>query len=1360
MDWSWGGVWGVDATAGVLHFLAHAGRTPAAEAFAQTSRSLTLETGTGLPGQAWQRVDMVSSEETRADVSYPRWEFARAVGFQHGFALPVVAGGEVAFVVEFFSTAIDPPDDELRAVFRAIAQQIGTFVEHMRAIADLRENESRSRSILTTSLDAIVMMDHVGRITEFNPSAEAMFGHSRANVIGRDVADTLVPPHFRERHRVGLERYLGNGEGALIGKRVELSALHADGTEFPVEITVSPILTGGPPNFTAFIRDISQRRRREAQERFLSDVGEFLAASLDFETTLTSVARMAVPFFADWCIVDLIDADGNPLRLDAAHADPDLEPVLQAMLRDYPPRPDSPHPATQVARTGAAVLLPDVPQEFWEAIAHDQRHLHMLRALQPRSGLTVPLVARSRILGALEFVRSTPGWRFDESDHQLGEEVARRAAMAVDNANLHRTTREALTQAEESLALLETVLATAPVGLAFWDRDLRFVRVNQFLAEMNGRPVAEHLGKRLREVLPTAAARLEPLFAQIVGSGEPVLNVDISGETHSEPGRHRHWLASYYPVQTHDGTVIGIGGVVAEVTEQRQAEDRLRFLAEASQIVSRSLDYEATLQSVARLAVPFLAHWCIVYLLEDDGTIRRIAIEHANVAEVHFAAHLREPVDLDPDADTGVPQVIRSGQPLLYPEVTAEQLVADARDPAQLLDLTRALHLRSWICVPLTVHGRTIGAISFMTNADGKQYDTSDLALAKEIANRAAVAVENARLFRAEQETRRYAERIADLATRLQSVTAGLSGALTRDEVAEVIVNLGVSALGAQRGMVALLVDNGTQVEIVRAVGYPAAMQATWRRFAVSEVTPPSEVIRSGAPMFLGSFGEREARFPHLVRERTSLGGGAVAALPLILGTRTLGALALGFAEDRRFDRDDRAFLQALAQQCAQALDRARLYEEEQQHHATAEAAREQAARQAARLRVLAEASHAFAEASLDLPQLVATLARQVSEVLGDYCGVHLIDEDGITLTPAASHHADPAALELAQHILAGRPLRMGEPLPTQVFAANGPVVLVDPTRATFHRLLPSEHRAYIDRLRVHSVMAIALRVRGRDAGMLVMARDRTHEPYSSEDETLFRDLADRATLALENARLYKDAQQAVRSREQFLSIASHELRTPLTTIKASAQLLDRWFRLPDADPERLQRLSGQLRGEIDRLEILVSDLLDASRIQQERLDLRPEPFDLTDLARVVVSRFEHAPERTAAHDLVVDAPEPVTGEWDPARIDQVLTNLISNALKYSPDGGNVRVRVRRDGSKAFVAVSDQGIGLSESERAQLFQPFARGDAARQHFGGTGLGLFISAQIVERHGGSLTVESAPGQGSTFTMRLPVTSLCQ
>jgi signal transduction histidine kinase len=259
---------------------------------------------------------------------------------------------------------------------------------------------------------------------------------------------------------------------------------------------------------------------------------------------------------------------------------------------------------------------------------------------------------------------------------------------------------------------------------------------------------------------------------------------------------------------------------------------------------------------------------------------------------------------------------------------------------------------------------------------------------------------------------------------------------------------------------------------------------------------------------------------------------------------------------------------------------------------------------------------------------------------------------------------------------------------------------------------------------------------------------------YGPDDLALAEELARRAAAAIDNARLYASAQAAIGLREEFLGVAAHELRTPLTTLKGYAQLLARLLGRPELDRARLAEAHAALARQLGRLERLVVDLLDVARIQRGELALRPEPMDLVDLARQVLARFELAPERSPNHRLTLEATEAVAGRWDADRLDQALTNLVSNALKYSPDGGEVRVCVARRDGVAELRVCDEGLGIAPEEQAGLFRPYARGQAARG-VEGTGLGLYVASQVVARHGGTIAVESAPGAGSVFTIRLPL-----
>jgi len=483
-----------------------------------------------------------------------------------------------------------------------------------------------------------------------------------------------------------------------------------------------------------------------------------------------------------------------------------------------------------------------------------------------------------------------------------------------------------------------------------------------------------------------------------------------------------------------------------------------------------------------------------------------------------------------------------------------------------------------------------------------------------------------------------------------------------------------------------------------------------------------------------------------LTDERTemiaALGFRSVIVVPLEARGRRVGALSLMYAEsDRRYSEDDLRLAQELARRAATAVDNAQLFHESQQA--------------AARLRALAEASHAFAEASLDLQAVLDAVARSAGELIGDQCILRLLSDDGTLLPAVAVYHPDPERRAFLTDFLQREQQRADEGLVGSVVSTGQPVFIPSIAPDMLRRSVTAGHREDVERVPLHSIVIVLVRVHDRPIGTLGLGRERPGEPYTEEDLLLLQELADRAGLAIENARLYREARDAARSREQFLSIASHELKTPLTSIKASAQLLERRLRQDPIDRTRVDPLVSKVQSELNRLENLVLDLLDATRIQQGRLELRYEPIDLVALARQAVDRFESAVQSPPGHTLVVRAPEPVEALVDPDRIDQVVTNLVSNALKYSPDGGTVDVVVRASNSTAEIAVTDRGIGISREELDSLFQPFARGDFARQSIGGTGLGLFITAEIVERHGGTIEVDSAPGEGSTFRVYLPL-----
>jgi signal transduction histidine kinase len=269
---------------------------------------------------------------------------------------------------------------------------------------------------------------------------------------------------------------------------------------------------------------------------------------------------------------------------------------------------------------------------------------------------------------------------------------------------------------------------------------------------------------------------------------------------------------------------------------------------------------------------------------------------------------------------------------------------------------------------------------------------------------------------------------------------------------------------------------------------------------------------------------------------------------------------------------------------------------------------------------------------------------------------------------------------------------------------------------------------------------------------VLVLVSSVSGRRYSRDDLGLAEELARRCAVSIDNARLHAEAQQATRLRDEFLSVAAHELKTPMTSLRGYAQLLG--HSLSSDKPVDAQMLAKGLRvieSQSEKLTQLTSQLLDVSRIEAGKLQLEQRQVDLAQLVRSLVASVQAGTER---HVLRLDLPEHCLALVDPLRLEQVVTNLLSNAIKYSPEGGPIDVTL--DGASATsirLEVRDRGIGIPPERRGRLFDRFyqAHGEG---HFGGLGLGLFISRQIVELHGGTLEAEFPPDGGTRFVVNLP------
>jgi GAF domain-containing protein len=616
----------------------------------------------------------------------------------------------------------------------------------------------------------------------------------------------------------------------------------------------------------AQFHDATDRVRAELEREFLGMVTDVLASSIDYEATLTAVTELAVQGTADWCAIDELDDEGTIRRISVAHPDPKMVRLAHELMERYPVDANAPHGAARVIRTGELEFVREIPDELIIKATRDEEHLRIVRALGLTSYISVPLIARDRVLGALTLVTSGPAKRFDDRDLRVAGEIARRAAVAIDNARLHRESEQARGRLEEQAIQLE-------------------VQAEELLATQAELELSN-------DELQHANAELEERIAE------------------SERA----------------------------VAVANAASDRLVLLAEAGALLGSQLDYQATLNELAQLVVPRIADWCFVEMVDDDGSVELVALHHEDPGRTALAREAVGRYPVDRSAPHGSAAVLRTGEPELVPEVPDTLLEAVAQDSRHLAIL-RDVGFRSYLSVPLQVRGRIVGVLSLVAGESGRRLGEADLSLAQELGRRAALAIDNAWLYAAENEARHVAESASDRSRRLQEIASALNQATTPSEVADVCVFHGIEALQADAGSLALLSDDRTAFEIVSTSGFADEVADRWRSFPLVPGKPVSDAVILRTPVILGTRADWNARYPHVLPDVEAAGTIGFATIPLVVATEVVAGLSFGFSGEKVFEDADRRFLTTLGEQAAQALERARLFEAESQARTEAELA-------------------------------------------------------------------------------------------------------------------------------------------------------------------------------------------------------------------------------------------------------------------------------------------------------------------------------------------------------------------------------------------------------------------------------------
>lgn len=437
----------------------------------------------------------------------------------------------------------------------------------------------------------------------------------------------------------------------------------------------------------------------------------------------------------------------------------------------------------------------------------------------------------------------------------------------------------------------------------------------------------------------------------------------------------------------------------------------------------------------------------------------------------------------------------------------------------------------------------------------------------------------------------------------------------------------------------------------------------------------------------------------------------------------------------------EKSLLQAAIAQAMTAIQSARLL------------AREQKAR--VELETIHRVGQVLAS-ELDLEKLVQAVTDAATELSGAHYGSFFYNVTGERGETYALYTLSGAPRDA----FLNTPMPRNTPLFEPTFRGEGIVRLADVRQDPRFGQNPPYYGLSPGHLPVVSYLAVPVVTRaGEVLGGLFFGHP---EPgvFTMRSERIVAGLAGQAAIAMDNARLYREARYAVRVRDEFLAAVAHDLRTPLTTLKGYAQLLRlRMSKLGIPPDDRVIAVLTQIERTSTKMTAMIGELLDVARIQLGRpLDLDLQSTDLVVLAQQVVAEQQQTTDR---HRIRLEGgPGDLVGQWDVTRLERVLDNLLGNAIKYSPDGGEIVVALARQddatGTWAVLSVRDQGIGVPAADLPRIFERFQRGSNVTGRMSGAGLGLAGVRQIVELHGGRVTVESQEGAGSTFTIRLPIT----
>jgi PAS domain S-box-containing protein len=859
----------------------------------------------------------------------------------------------------------------------------------------------------------------------------------------------------------------------------------------------------------------------------------------------------------------------------------------------------------------------------------------------------------------------------------------------------------------ETLRLLDTLLTHAPVGFLFLDRDLRFVRINERLAEMNGISMAAHLGRPVAEILPMLEATLREVTTRILATGQPVLDQEFNGETPSTPGITRCWNESWYPVRDEGGEILGFGGVVEEITHRKQAEAALRLLNDRFELAvkcSRAVLWQQDLE----LQFTWL-HNSTRGIIGTDAVGKRDEdlLERAEDAAV-IVASKRE--------------VIRSG-------------VGLRREFSPQIQGTRRCF--EVLMEPLR------DATGLITGLTGAAIDISDRKLAEE------ERYENERQYRALTEaSSEFAYRMsADWSTLLP-----LDGRQLNPSSEQPLANwewmhqnLPLDEHSRVRQAIREAIAGKTLFEMEHRVWRAdGSIGWTFSR-AVPILDKHQDVIAwFGAASDITDRKKIEEK----LRESESRFSVALKNSPILVYTTDAdlrytwihnphpafqSVAVLGLRDDELLSPEQAAPLIAIKREVfdsgvgRRAECAVEINGEQAIYDLTAEPLRgEMGSIIGVTVAAMEITDRKREETALKVSEV---RYRRLFESAKD--GILILDAHAATITDANPFMAE--MLGYSQNEFVGKELwQIG--LFKDVEASKAAMLELQEKGYIRYEDLPLETKAG-RRINVEFVS----NVYGEGGEAVIQCN--------------IRDISDRKRLEESLRQHAADLSETDRRKDEFLATLAHELRNPLAPIHNGLQIL----KLPQVDAGTAEKARFMMEQQLEQMTRLIDDLMDVSRINQGKIQLQKTRMSLADAVQNAIETSRTLID-VQGHELVVNMPpESIYLDGDFTRLSQVFANLLNNAAKYTEQGGRIVLTVERHESDAVVSVADNGVGIRGDMLAHVFDMFAQIDGSLEKSqGGLGIGLNIVKRLVEMHDGSIVAESGgPGMGSTFTVRLPV-----